>query len=192
MEKTFQKEASISAILAGLSALAYAYYFIIAKNTMLYGLFLALSGLFALPVMVALFNKLKKVDEGFATLALVLGAVGVIGTLVHGAYDLANAINPPKMMNLDLPSQIDPRGLLAFGVMGLAIFKFSWLMTKDKYFPGGLVNWGYLSGTLLVVIYIARLTVLSPANPILLYPVLIEGFVVNPIWYIWLGLNLKK
>ncbi len=187
----FQTKAYLSAYLAGLSALAYAYFFILAKHVAFSSLFLMLSGLFALPVMVALFLKFRKTDEGIALLAVVLGFAGGVGTLVHAGYDLANTINPPPIINATLPSQIDPRGLLAFGITGIAILKFSWLIKQDKKWPLNLGNLGYLSGVLLVLIYLARLIVLSPTNPLLLYPVLIEGFIINPLWYLWLGTNLK-
>ena len=45
---------------------------------------------------------------------------------------------------------------------------------------------------LLVIIYLARLIILSPASPLLLGPVLLAGFVVNPLWYIWLGVTLWR
>lgn len=187
MEKDFGKFSAISAALAGVAGFLYAVSFVILKDPSLSALFLMLSGLFALPVMLALFNKLRDVEANFALLALILGIVGSLGYLIHGGYDLANVINPPSVANIDLPSQVDPRGLLVFGVTGFAILKFSWLAQKSKAFPGGFSNLGLLSGLLLLVIYLARLTVLSPTNPMLLYPVLLEGFVVNPIWYLWLA-----
>ena len=137
--------------------------------------------------MVVLYQKVKAVEENFALIALILGIIGSVGLLIHGGYDLANVINPPAAANLDLPNQVDPRGLLAFGVSGLAILKFSWLLSKIKGFSVSFSTLGMISGLLLIEIYLARLIVLSPARPILLYPVLIEGFAVNPIWYIWLG-----
>lgn len=130
---------------------------------------------------------LKEIDPGFALTIVVLGVAGALGTMVHGGYDLANAINPPMMANLDLPSQVDPRGLLAFGITGLAIFKAAYLMDKTKYFPHNLNFLGLISGVLLIVIYVGRLVVLDPTQPILKYPILIEGFIVNPLWYLWLG-----
>jgi hypothetical protein len=45
---------------------------------------------------------------------------------------------------------------------------------------------------LFIVIYLARLIILDPANPILLWPVLLAGFVVQPAWYIWLGMLLFR
>ena len=186
MSKDFAMYAALSALAAAVAGFLYAVAFVVLKNPSLSALLLALSGLFALPVMVALYAKLKQIDENFALLALVLGIIGAVGYLTHGGYDLANVINPPSYISPDLPSQIDPRGLLAFGVSGVAILKFSWLAQKSKLFPNGFSTLGLLSGLLLVVIYLARLTVLSPASSVLLYPVLAEGFVVNPIWYLWL------
>lgn len=191
MKISFERWTGYLSILAALSALAYAYYFIIAKDVTLSSLFLMLTGLFGLKVVVGLFVRLKSVDFGFALVALILGVGGALGTAIHGGYDLANAINP-VVSNPNLPNQVDPRGLLTFGLTGLAVLKFSWLMSKDKYFPANLSMLGYLSAVLLIVIYLARLIVLSPANPILKYPVLVEGFLINPLWYLWLGIIWSK
>lgn len=188
----FRKDSYISAYLAGLSWLAYAYFFVIARDNLLSALFLTLGGLFAVKVFIALYKMLKEADSGFALIIVVLGVTGALGTMVHGGYDLANAINPPMMVNLDLPSQVDPRGLMAFGVTGLAILKASWLMGKVKSFPKNLSYLGFLSGILLMVIYLGRLIVLDPTSPVLKYPILIEGFIINPLWYLWLGYIFQK
>ena len=190
--KSFTDMTAKTAILAGIAALGYAYFFVIAKDVTMYSLFLLLLGLLSLEVFVGLYGRLKEINEDYARVAMVLGVLGAAGTAIHGGYDLANAINPPGGLNLNTPNQVDPRGLLAFGIMGIAVLKTSWIMSKDKLFPNGLSMLGFLSGILLVVIYLARLTVLDPTNPILAYPILLEGFIVNPIWYIWLGFALKK
>lgn len=192
MSKQFQKYAALEAFLAGASALAYAYFFVIAKDQMLASLALLLSGLFAAKVMVALYARLRDIDRGFALLGILFGGAGALGMMLHGGYDLANVINPPRGFEVSLPSQVDPRGLLSFGASGLALFYISWLMGKDKYFPKNLSMLGFVSGLLLLWIYVARLTVLDPTNPILLYPVLLEGFVVNPVWYLWLGSVFRR
>ena len=188
----FRKDSYISAYLAGLAWLAYAYYFVIARDQLLSALFLTLGGLFAVKVFIALYRMLKEVDPGFALTIVVLGVAGALGTMIHGGYDLANAINPPGGLNPSLPSQVDPRGLLAFGITGLAVLKASWIMGKSKNFPKNLSNLGILSGILLMVIYLGRLIVLDPTSPILKYPILIEGFLVNPIWYLWLAYIFQK
>lgn len=188
----FYKDSYLSAYLAGLSWLAYAYYFVIVKDPTLSALFLTLGGLFAIKVFTALYQMLKEADKGFATTIVVLGVAGALGTMIHGGYDLANAINPPTGANLTLPSQIDPRGLMAFGITGLAVLKASWTMGKSSKFPQNLSLLGILSGVLLIVIYLGRLIVLDPTNPVLRYPILIEGFIVNPLWYLWLGYIFQK
>lgn len=192
MDKKFNSYLGLEAILAAGSALGYAYFFLIAQNPLSASLFLLLSGLFATKVMVGLFVQLRDVNLGFALLALVFGVAGSLGMAIHGGYDLANVINPPMTLNTDLPSQLDPRGILAFGSTGLAMLYISWLMSKASGFPKNLSLLGIVSGALLVWIYVARLTVLDPTNPMLLYPVLIEGFIINPLWYLWLAVVWKK
>lgn len=186
MKMDFKTYSSASAIGAGLSAFGYAVSFVILRDPFWSGFFLMLSGLLALPVFVALFFKLKEVDAPFATVALILGILGAAGSLVHGGYDLANVINPPITVE-DLPFAVNPRGLLSFGVTGLAVLKFAWLMQRSKQFPQGLSTLGLASGLMLLVIYVGRLIILNPADPVLRWPILIEGFIVNPIWYLWLG-----
>ena len=41
-----------------------------------------------------------------------------------------------------------------------------------------------------MVIYLARLTIVSPGNAVVLAPAALEGFLVGPVWYVWLGLEL--
>lgn len=188
----FYKDSYISAYLAGVSWLAYAYFFVIARDNLYAALFLTLGGLLAVKVFTALYQMLKEVDKGFALTFTVLGVAGALATAIHGGYDLANVINPPTGLNPSLPSQVDPRGLMAFGVTGLAALKASWSMGKSKVFPQKLSYLGILSGILLIVIYLGRLIVLDPTSPVLKYPILIEGFIVNPLWYLWLGYIFQK
>ncbi len=183
----FHQKIALSAYLAGVSWLFYAYFFVIARDPLLSSLFLTIAGVMSLEALTGLYIKLKDLDHGWALVTLILGIGGTLGTAIHGAYDLANAINPPTAMNIDLPSQIDPRGFLAFGITGFAILKYAYLMWVSKKFSQNFSLLGFVSGILLIVIYLGRLIVLNPAEPILKYPILIEGFIVNPLWYLWLG-----
>lgn len=180
------------AMVVGVALFLYAYSFLILKNTLWSSIFLMISGVGTVAVLTSLFRKFKDEDHELALWAFALGTVGALGALVHGGYDLANVINPVMGGNSDLPSQVDPRGLLTFGLAGVSVVSNSWLMCRVKSFPRNLANLGLLLGALLVVVYLARLTVLDLANPWLKYPVLAEGFVVGPIWYIWLGSILNK
>ena len=188
----FERFAGLSAILAGIIGLLYSISFVILKNDVLIALFLMLGGVLSTAVLVAVYNRLKETDATFALWALLLSIAGAFGAIIHGGYDLANAINPTSVnVSLaNLPSAIDPRGLLTFGVAGLGVFVIAWLMGRGGQFPRGLSYWGYLLAVLLVVLYLGRMFILDPKNPIVLVDALLSGFIVNPVWYVWLGIVL--
>ena len=192
MNSSFEKLAGLSAILAGVSGLLYSVAFIVLQNNLLSALFLMLGGLFSTAALTGLYQRLRAAEGGFALLGLLLSLSAALGSAIHGGYDLANAINPPSNANADLPNPVDPRGLLTFGIMGLGIFLFSWLMNQSKEFPGGLRYLGMLSAILMLVLYLGRLIVLQATSLVIVIPALLEGFIVNPIWYIWLGLVLIR
>src|SRR5436189_228324 len=189
---SFERFAGLSAILAGITGLLYSISFVLLKNDLLIALFLMLGGVFSTAVLVAAYNRLKETDATFALWALLLSIAGAFGAIIHGGYDLANAINPTSanVALANLPSAIDPRGLLTFGVAGLGVFVMAWLMGRGAQFPRALSYWGYLLAVLLVVLYLGRLIILDPKNPIVLADALLSGFIVNPAWYVWLGVML--
>jgi hypothetical protein len=198
---SFERFAGLLAILAGISGFLYSVSFIVIARSnpqlggLLSALFLMLGGLLASAVVVALYERLRATDESFALWVLVLGVIGAAGSAIHGGYDLANAINVPESNAAalaNLPSQVDPRGLLTFGVAGLGILIASGLIVRSGQFPRNLGLLGYLLGFLLVVIYLARLIILDPTNPLVVAAVLPTGFILNPLWYLWLGFTLRR
>lgn len=72
------------------------------------------------------------------------------------------------------------------------MFVTAWLMGRSGRFPAGLAPLGYLLATLLVVLYLGRLIILTPSSPLIFVPALLTGFVVDPAWYLWLGLVLLR
>jgi hypothetical protein len=189
---SYERFAGICAILAGLFGVLYSVAFVILRSDLWSALFLSLAGLLGSATLVAVYGRLRNTDASFALWALLLGISGALGSAVHGAYDLSNALHPPGAVNLDLPSQIDPRGLLTFGVAGLALLVVAWLIVKGGQFPNGLGYLGFLTGALLILIYLARLVILDATSPLVLLPALVTGFVASPVWYIWLGLALRR
>ena len=185
--KSFASRAGQFAILAGISGFLYSVSFVILQNDLLNALFLLLGGLFGIIVMTALYEQLLEVNSSYALLAFLFSAGALAGSLIHGGYDLSNALHPPASLNLDLPNPIDPRGLLTFGVAGIGLAIFSWLMNIAGIFPKNLGFLGYVSATLMIVLYLGRLLILQATSPVIVIPALLEGFLVNPIWYIWLG-----
>lgn len=192
MKTSFERFAGWGAVLAGLSGFLYSISFIVLQSELLSALFLMLGGLFSTAALTALYQRLLGTENGFALLGLLLSLSAVLGAAIHGGYDLANALHPPAAPNTDLPNAVDPRGLLTFGVSGLGIFLLSWLMTQDAKLPKGLAYLGYLSAILMIVLYLGRLIILQATNLAIVIPALLEGFIVNPIWYVWLGLTLMR
>jgi hypothetical protein len=192
MSTAYERFAGVCAILSGVAGFLYAVAFILLRNPLLSALFLLLTGLLSTVALVAVYRRLRATDADFALLALLLGLTGAMGAAIHGGYDLANVINPPAASLAALPSAIDPRGLLTFGIAGIALFVVAWLIGRGRQLPVGLSYLGYLSALLLIVLYLGRLVILDPANPIILGPALLNGFLVNPAWYLWLGLVLLR
>jgi hypothetical protein len=152
---------------------------------------LLVGSLFGSFALVVVYLRVRQVEPAIALWSLVLGAAGAIGAAMHAAYEVALALNPFGTATA-ATSQVDPRGFLTFGTTALALFGISWLMRRGGGFPGGLGTLGYLSGVLLVLVYLGRLIIVTPTNPLVLVPAGLEGFIVNPVWYIWLGLSLQR
>jgi len=194
---SYRHTAYPSAWLAGVCGFLYSVSFvIIARNNAglgegLSGFFLLLGGVLGASALLGLYERLQAAAGMYAAWALVFGLAGALAATLHGGYDLAVAIHPPNQ-TINFPSPVDPRGLGTFGLTGISLLAFSYLMHRDRSFPRGLVGVGYTSGVLLVLIYISRLTILAASNLLVLAPAGIEGFIVNPAWYIWLGMELRK
>jgi hypothetical protein len=156
---------------------------------------LLVGGIFTVVVMVAIYRRLLPVAAAAALLGLALVVIGATGAAVHGGFDLANAINVPvsdPLADAKLPSPIDPRGLLTFGLSGLGLLL---LMVKAREFAvitPRLAGLGVLVGALMIVIYLGRLIVLDPTNPLVAAPAALTGLILTPAFYIWLGLELRR
>ena len=200
MSPSYERLAGVSGILVGVLGILYSVAFMILVvagrapelRALLSPLFLMVGGLLSIVVQIAVYHRLRETEASFALLALLLGVVGAVGSAIHGGYDLANAINPPASLPADLPSQINPRGLLSFGVSGVALFIVAWLIGRGGRFPKGLQYLGYVSAILLVLVYLGRLIILDPRNPVVAVPAVAVGFLVTPALYIWLGVTLWR
>lgn len=200
--KRYDSVAGTLAIAAGIGgplysvAFVFLYLFQLAPELglTLASLLLVLGGVLSAAVMVALYQHVRETDSGFAILALVISTFGAIGGATHGAYDLANQLHPPSstiLADANYPNFVDPRGLATFGFAGLGLVLFAWLMSQGKTFSPRLAQLGYLAGALNIVIYLARLIILTPSNPIVLVVAGVTGLLVNPAFFIWLGLRLR-
>jgi hypothetical protein len=187
-----QRAAGWAAIASAALGVLYAVAFLILHRPALSAACLLLGALASTAVFVALQTRVSVASPPAAQWALLAATLGALGAMAHGGFDLANALHPPAAANPDLPSAVDPRGLLTFGLSGLGTLAFAALLLRDRRTPRGLGWLGVLSAVLSVALYLGRLIVLDPASPVIALPALAEGFVVSPVWFAWLGIILMK
>ena len=193
MTASFQRFAGYCAIATGVGGFLYSVAFVILTRTSgdaglaLSWLILLVGALLAMPVLLALYERLRDIERPAALLALLFGAFGFLGAIIHAGYEVANEVHLGRMPTSDLANPVDPRGLLTFGLTGLGILIFGWLMTRGGRFPIGLGRLAQLTGALMIVVYLARLTIFSPTNPLVLIGAGLTGFIVSPAFFLWLG-----
>lgn len=190
----FSRFAGTCAYLAAATGIAYTGVFIAAVRGEDWAgtpsaLLLMLTGLLAIPVVAALYERLKAINPGFSLVGLIFGALGAGGSFLHGGFDLAVILNPGRGA---LPAnQADPRGLMTFAATGLAVVLFARLMAADGTIPKLQSTLGYILGALLLIIYVGRLVIFDPNQPILGGSAVAAGLIVGPAWYFKLGSLLK-
>jgi hypothetical protein len=136
-------------------------------------------------VLVALYGRLRLVDASLALWVFAIGLAGAIGASAHGGFDFAVGFHPP-VTSADLPSAIDPRGLMTFGASGLPLLGASLLIRRAPDFPAWTSLAALVLGAVLVATYLARLIVFDASNPIVLGLAMVAG-VLSPLVYLGLG-----
>jgi len=192
----FDKFAGFSAILAGGVSVLYGVFFALAlrgseTTATPSAVLLMVSGLLGIVVVCALYQCFINLDSGFALLALVLGVLGAGGALIHGAFDLSTLVGPEEVAGTGVNS-VDPRGVLVFGISGLSVLIFARLIVVGTRLPLNLGWVGYGLAALLLLLYLGRLFVVDPAQPFLRFTAILAGFVLNPVWNLWIGVELLR
>jgi hypothetical protein len=191
MSTSFARIAGWCAVLAGVAALVYSCTFAVVVQDgdrwaqWTATIVLATGAAAALPVLVALYLRARIVDEGFAIVALLVGAVAAAGSLLHATFDLGVLANEPAQQ-WDYPSPTDPRGFATFLLTGVAIGLLSSLVGRAGA-PRALVRIGWATAVLLAWVWIGRLTALDPKEPWVAPAVVGSGFIGVPLWYAWIG-----
>jgi hypothetical protein len=198
MTPSFQRFSGYCAVAAGLGGFLYSGAFVLLSRASpdlglgISWVLLLLGALAAMPVLLALYESLREVEPPVALLALLFSALGFLGAIMHAGYEIANIIHMGKSPTSNLASQVDPRGLLTFGLTGVGVLLFGWLMARSGRFSIGLGRLGQLSGALMIVVYLARLTLYSPTNPLVLVGAALTGFIASPVFFVWLGRSLLR
>ena len=187
MGTSFDRFAGWASILAGVAGIGYALAFVVLKNGALSADFLTLAPLFAVAGLVAVFERVRSIDSGYATLALALGAFGSLAASTHGAYDVSNVLHAPAAaLPADVPSAIDPRGYGTFALTGLAVLILAGLAGRSPELPRWVGPLGLALGAFLVLTFIGRLVVLDASSLLVLGPALVSGL-LSPIFFLLLG-----
>ena len=201
--REFIRLAGAAAVGAGVAAFVYAVAFIglvvldVAPRPglILSAVALLVGSILTVVAFAGLYRHVLDGDAGFALLALLLGALGGMGGVIHGGYDLAVAIHPPGGelgAVADLPNAVNPRGLLTFGVGGVAVIVAGLVVVRRGLLPRGLALLAYVTGALMIATYLGRLLILTPTDPLVAGPAAITGFVAAPTWLVWLGIALRR
>ena len=199
----YERDAGSAAIVAGLGGIVYSVAFlggVVAGWAPQLGIVVAsvalmLGAVLSVAVLLAVYHRLGGDDAAVGLFGLILVVVGAAGALAHGGYDLANAIHPPLtdvLGDTQLPNPVDPRGLLTFGASGLGLLVLALLARRAGTLPRGLATLGAVVGLLLVVVYLGRLIILTPTNPIVAAAAGLTGLVLSPAFYLWLGTELRR
>ena len=201
--QAYESTAGAAAILAGLGAIAYSIAFlggvVLAwaprPGAAVAAAALMIGGLLTVMVLVAIYRRLLDSAPSVALLGLVLVAVGSAGSIIHGGYMLANAIHPPVadvLAQAAMPNPVDPRGLMTFGVSGLGLLVLMLQSRRSGVLPVNLATLGAVVGVMLVIIYLGRLIIVVPTNALVAVPAALTGLVLSPVFYVWLGTELRR
>src|SRR5439155_4034585 len=106
----------------------------------------------SVPVVIAIFQRLRETDEAFALTALVFGLGGALGGVLHGGYELAALQNRPAEGYYPGLESVT-KGVLRFGSAGLALALVGWLILCVGRFLRVLGYVGVFGGALLVFVY---------------------------------------
>jgi hypothetical protein len=197
MSASYRRFAGLAAYLVAIGGVAYSILFVIAvkggsraADTASWTLLL-IGGILSSAVLVGLYQLLRETDAGFAMWGLLLGFVGAAGSVIHGGFQLARVI--PNEVPVTLPANpVDPRGLLTFGLAGAGLVVLSTLIRRSPVLPSGLGSLGVALGILLVLVYLGRLFIVDPNEPVLLGAAALAGVVAHPAFFVWLGRSLRR
>lgn len=156
----------------------------------------------ALAVVPAVSKRLGGENEGWVywsgTLALLGFTVTLIGNVraialepLRAAAYLAGDASTRAALAASVPirGDLDLQGWLQFGAVGLWVLVVSWLGLGMRVWPRGL---SYIGLALGIGYWLAALGFTLKSDALVTLAAGLAGVVLAPIWYIWLGLTLRR
>jgi hypothetical protein len=191
MSSSFERFGSVAAIMTGILSITYAVFFLFVTRLNEFvgtlGSWIVLGGtaFFAIAAYVALYQRFKEREAGFALFALLISGMAAFAMLQHGGYEAIQIIRQGAVSTaIAASSQVDPAGLATFGVIGVGSLLWGWMIVRTGVLPRNLGYLGILNAVLLIVLFLA--TVVNSQTLILISGGL-TSVIVGPIWWIWIG-----
>ena len=204
MNQSYARFGGLSAMIVGALSILYAIFFLVitprAESVGALGswIILAVSGIFSSAAFVALYLRLRPASEGFALWGLVLGLFSSFATLTHGAWQALvlttlNSADSSQRAAIELmrmvPSPVDPAGVATFGVIGLASLVTGMIILVSGRLPRPLGTLAVANAVLLVTLYFATA---AGAQALILLSGGLTSVIVGPIFWLWLGRELRR
>ena len=166
-------------------------YFTVAKGgtdrvgVQVFQLLYALIAVWSLFGIVAVHWRARAASEAWSTFAMLIGVTAAVGTVAAAVYEVANVRANAALAN---PSPVDPLHVMTFGLTGLW-FLVANLLLRRTATPRPLVALGFVAAADLFAGFFGAL---SDSAGVVTLAGLVAGAVGGPIYWLWLGLDLRR
>jgi hypothetical protein len=194
MKDSFNRFGGACAIVVGVLSILYAAFYLGVQpvapfaGALVAWLILAASGILGSAAYVALYQRTRAASEGYALFGLVLGIIQSAATLLNAVNQAVYVLNPPSDRVLTAVS-LDPKGVGAFLVFAVASVVFGWLIVRGAMLPRNLGYVAYLNSVLLTLLFLSNV---FGTTTLLLASGGLTSVIVTPLWWIWLGRELRR
>ena len=154
----------------------------------------ALVGFWAMFAVVAVHWIARRQGEAWSLFTALVGLVAAVLTMVSSLYPIAftrNVLRQPIDVAQPLPTSVtatDPLNIVTFGLTGLWFLLANLLLWRAPV-SRRLAALGFAAAIDLVAAFLA---VLSAQGSLAASAALIAGAVVGPIYWLWLGITLRR
>jgi len=166
-------------------------YFTVAKGgtdrvgVQVFQLLYALIAVWSLFGIVAVHWRARTASEAWSTCAMLIGVTAAVGTIAAAVYEVANVRANAALAN---PSPVDPLHVMTFGLTGLWFLIANLLLLRTAT-PRLLVALGFVAAADLFAGFFGAL---SDSAGMVTLAGLVAGAVGGPIYWLWLGLDLRR
>lgn len=161
---------------------------------------MALGAIFALAVIPAVSEKVRNLNEGWLRWTSSLATLGFAVTILDNywaivitpaqsaAYLAADEALRAAMTLPSAPQQSDLKAWLGYGAVGLWVLVVNLLALRGNRWPKGLA---YL-GIAVALVYFLAVIPAGILGDLTFVLAGVGGVVLAPIWYIWMGVSLRR